>query len=73
PGDQLREKSHEQTVFQEIVFVGLFSVGVNQIGDLLKGEKRDRQRQDNSFYIELSASDDIDLVDKKVCVFEIAE
>ncbi len=43
-GDQLREKHHEQAVVQKLVFLGLALVSIDQVGNLLEGEKRDRQR-----------------------------
>lgn len=39
PGDQLREKGNEDAIVEHIVLLNLFPVAINEVSDLLKGEK----------------------------------
>jgi len=47
--------------------------GIDQIGDLLKGKERDRQRQDNCLQREATADQCVQVIDKEVGVFEVAQ
>ena len=46
-GDELGEEGDEQQVVGEVVFAGLAAVGIDEVGDLLEGEERDAERQDD--------------------------
>ena len=47
PGNQLREKRHEQGLFRQRMGFGFAAVAVHQNGDLLECKKRNSQGQNN--------------------------
>ena len=57
----------------EIVFFCLSLVSVNEIGDLLKGEKGDRKRQDYVVQKIRCIAEKVNRVHEKIGVFEIAQ
>jgi len=73
PGDQLREKAHEQRVVKKIVLPCKPTVGIDKIGDLLKGEKRDRKRQHNGFQDKTGIGKGIEGIHEEVGILEISK
>ena len=71
--DQLRKKRHEQAVVEKTVLGRLPPIGIDQEGDLLEGEKRYRQRQDDRFQVIVGPTDCVQVIDKEVCVFEVPD
>lgn len=72
-GDQLREKSDEQAIVQEIVFSRFTTVCIDEVRYLLECEKRDSQGQDNRFQVKTRTRQRIDVIDKEIRVFEITQ
>ncbi len=72
-GNQLREEGHEEGVMQEAVFVGLATIGVDQVGDLLEGEEGDRQRQDDGLQYQVVAEQGVEVVNEEVGVLVVAQ
>ncbi len=73
PGDQLREEGHEQAVVQEPVFRRFALGGIDQIGDLLEGEERDAERQDDGADAEVQAGQRADILHDEDGIFEIGQ
>ena len=74
PGDQLRKEGHEQGVVDEALVTDLAAIGVDQIGDLLEGEERDRQRQHDVVDAEVDRQQRLDQVGaEEARVFEVAD
>src|SRR5690606_4841428 len=72
-GYQLREEADEKAVADEIVFVHLAVMGVDQIGNLLKGKKGDGQRQDDVAHRPAQVKGLVERAEKKPGVFVVAE
>src|SRR5439155_8190601 len=72
-GQQLREEHHEEAVFEQIVLLDLAAAGVDQIGDLLKREERDPERQQDVLQDKIGLEQRVGGFDEEVGVFEIAE
>ncbi len=73
PGEQLREKRREQAELDRPGPADDATRRINQIGDLLEGEERDRQRQDDVMEREVRPRRRGDILDDEVGVFVIAE
>ena len=73
PGDQLREERHEQSVVDKTDVVGLTAVGVDQVGDLLKGEEGDRKGQDYGAEMVVGSGDEVQVVDEEVGILVVTQ
>src|SRR6202011_4069368 len=73
PGQQLREKHHEEAIFEEVVLGDLAAGGIDEIGNLLKGEERNAERQQNVLQHKIGLQRGVGGVDQEIGVFEIAE
>jgi hypothetical protein len=47
PGQQLRKEHHEEAVFQQIVIGDLAAAAVDEVGNFLKDDKREADRQED--------------------------
>src|SRR5207249_3204231 len=65
PRQQLREEHHEKAVFEKIVLGHLAATGIDQIGDLLEGEKRNTERQNNMLQHQIGLEQSIGGVDQE--------
>src|SRR5437868_9021225 len=73
PGQELREEHHEKAVFEQIVLLDLAAAGIDQIGDLLKCEERDPERQQDVLQHKIGLKQRVGGLDEEIGVFEIAE
>ena len=72
-GDQLWEETDEQAVIDEIMLGDFAVVRVHQIGDLLEGKERNRQRQDDVAHRPTEVEGAVECAEKKACVFVITQ
>jgi len=70
PGDQLREEGGEERKIEQADRLGLAPCRVDQIGQLLEGEERDRQRQGYMGQPQFPAEGPVEVVDDEVGVLE---
>src|SRR5579872_6259324 len=73
PRDQLRKETHKQHEIAEIHFAEPAFGLVDEIRDLLKREKRNRERQHRSSECDRHRPENVQVVDDKPAVFEITE
>lgn len=73
PGDELGEEGREQREVQELHLLGFAAGAVDQIGDLLEGEERDRQRQHDPRQRTVGVEETEDVVGHEVRVLEPAQ
>ena len=71
--DQLRKENDEQSIVMKLVFSGFSSERVDQEGNLLEREERDRQWKNYFFEIETNVEHNVYRVDEEVRVFEVGE
>ncbi len=72
-GEQLREEGREQAELDGAGALDDAARRIDEIGDLLEGEERDRQRQDDVVKGEVAARRRRDIVDDEIGVFVITE
>src|ERR1700761_1546976 len=68
--DQMREIRDEQRVLNELWLGQLALIGIDQEGDLRKGEKRNAERQFDLHQADIGKLQPIDRVDEQVEIFE---
>ena len=73
PGDQLGEEKNEGAIFAKREGFDPPGLNVDQEGDLLEGDERDAERQNDIQQDEIGAKDVIDRAIDEVGVFEEAE
>jgi hypothetical protein len=73
PSQQLREEHDEEAVFEKVVLGDLAAGGIDEVGDLLKREERDAERQDDVLQEKIGPHQGVGRIDQKIGVFEIAE
>ena len=73
PCNQLWEEGYEKGIMEKAVLTGLATPGIDQIGDLLKGKKGDRQWQDNCLQRVAASSQCVQVINKEVGVLEIPQ
>jgi hypothetical protein len=73
PGDQLREKQHEQAVVEQILVLDAACVAIDEIGDFLEGEKTDRQWQHHIRQGQRPPGQGIEILDEKIRILEIRQ
>ena len=73
PGDELREERHEQRVIENIVARHRAAVAVDDVGELLEGEKRDAQRQRDAVEREGEAERAVQVFAEEVVILEVEE
>ncbi len=71
--DELREEGYEQHVVDEVQQLDPVPVRVDEERDLLKGEKRDADRQHHRAEDEVEAGDRVEVVHEEVGVLEVAQ
>jgi len=69
----VRKKGDEQAVVDEVVLDHLAVMGVHQVGNLLKSEKRDRQRQGDVLQGPAQAERLVEAAEQKTGVFEVQQ
>jgi hypothetical protein len=72
-GQQLREEHHEKAVFEKIVLLDLAAAGIDQIGDLLKREEGDPERQQDVLQHEIGLEQLVGRLDEEIGVLEVPE
>ena len=70
PGDQPWKKRHENRVAEQICPVYVAALDIRKIADLLKGEERNAERQNDVSERKVRARNPIDILGKKVCILE---
>ena len=71
--DQLRKKSHKQSILHKGIIFRSAPVCVHQKPHLLKGEKTDSQRQQHMLQRKIRMEQSIDVLHKKVKIFIIKQ
>ena len=69
----MREKGDKQGIVYNAVFSRLALVRVHQIGDLCEGKKADAQGPHNLQQANVGAGQGVDIADKEVGIFVIAQ
>src|SRR5690606_25273520 len=70
---QMREISDKQKVVGNTIFLHFTAIHIHQIGDLGKGKKGNPQWQDDVVQGPVCTGELVDVADKKVGIFVIAE
>jgi len=71
--NKLREKHDEQAEFEQVVFLGFSSIGIDQIANLLKRKERNSYGENDMSKAEVCAENGVHIFNQEVRIFEVCQ